>query len=115
MAGVIRLMLCVSVICGSWCSGIRIRDSNTIRYLRYDPESPTSHTLVCEWENKTVVNDAQWTRNDETVKENTGRLTLNKEFIGTENPQASEGMYRCVRGTDKSEPLALFGKCCGVS
>ena len=39
-----------------------------------------------------------------------GRLRLNQNTIGTENPQSFEGLYRCESGGETSALVALFGK-----
>ena len=55
-----------------------------------------------------------WTRDGKDVEEKlvqgNGRLILNQNTIGTEDPQSFEGLYRCHSGGETSAPVALFGK-----
>jgi len=93
------------------CSGVRIRGHQKGSEITYDPENPKQIQLVCEDDNGNIINNARWTRNNQTLDiGQRGRLTLNSNVIETENPQRFEGMYRCETDDERSDPLAFYGK-----
>ena len=77
----------------------------------YDPRNPREYVLSC---NHDSDDKPTWTRDGEFVEEElvlgNGRLRLNQNTIGTEDPQSFEGLYRCHSGGETSTPVALFGK-----
>jgi len=94
------------------CSGVRIRDHGKGSEITYDPDRPGLTKLACEHNDGSIIKDARWTRNGETLTNinQGGRLILNSKVIGTENPQSFEGMYRCETDDERSDPLAFYGK-----
>ena len=92
------------------CNGIRIRGSNSITY---NPSSPSSNRLSCLNGNDQRINNATWTRNGDEVDPSmvqSGQLILERDTIGTDNPQGFEGRYRCHSNGETSGELAFYGK-----
>ena len=94
-------------------AGIRIRGSSL--YYTYDPRNPgTDFRLTCEQDNGVSITDASWTRDGELLEDGlvqgNGRLALNQETIGTEDPQSFESLYRCHSAGKTSDPTTFFGK-----
>ena len=87
-----------------------IRISGGTSY-RYDPRNPSEYMLTCNHDN---YDPTTWTRDGERVEKKlvlgNGRLRLNQNTIGIEDPQNFEGLYRCHSGGETSAPVALFGK-----
>ena len=87
-----------------------IRISGGTSYT-YDPRNPSEYRLSCNHNND---GPTMWTRDGEDVEpelvQANGRLLLNQNTIGTEDPQHFEGLYRCRSGGETSAPVALFGK-----
>jgi len=113
MTGALRIsiLFILEVLLTLRCSGVRIRSYGKGSEITYDPDNPRRTQLTCEDNNGIVINNARWTRNDQTldiVQE--GRLTLDSNVIGAENPQRFEGMYRCETDDGRSDPLAFYGK-----
>lgn len=106
MQQVIRqiILLAAVAVCVVRCSGIRIPGG--FSSFTYDPSNPTTLTLSCLDDNGNI-DDAEWLKNDEPIEE-TGRWTLNKDKIGTEDPQSFEGNYSCRSGQDTSEPVSFY-------
>ena len=78
----------------------------------YDPRSPstTDYTLTCKHDDDDMPT---WTRDGESVEElvlRNGRLRVDQNTIGIDDPQRFEGLYRCHSGGETSDPVALFGK-----
>ena len=93
-------------------AGISILGSSS---YTYDPRNPgTGFRLTCQRDNSSSIIDATWTRDGElvgvVVVQGNGRLALNVNTIGTEDPQSFEGLYRCHSAGETSDPIAFFGK-----
>ena len=92
------------------CNRISIRGSDAITY---DPRNPSTNRLTCQDDNNVAIRDATWTReygSDDTIVVESGRLILNENIIGSDNPQDFEDMYRCHHNGDMSAPIAFYGK-----
>ena len=109
MQQVIRLSFMVISIFALRTYG-EIRISGGSSYT-YDPRNPSEYRLSCNHDNDGPIT---WTRDGKDVEEKlvqaNGRLILNQNTIGTEDPQSFEGLYRCHSGGETSAPVSLFGK-----
>ena len=113
MQQVIRLsFIVISVFALRSYGTIKISGGNS---YRYDPRNPSEYILTCNHNN---YGPTTWTRDGERVEEKlvlgNGRLRLNQNTIGTEDPQSFEGLYRCHSGGETSALVALFGKISSV-
>ena len=93
-----------------------LRTYGTIRisggtWYTYDPRNPSEYRLSCNHDNDNLPT---WTRDGKPVEQElvlgNGRLRLNQNTLGTEDPQSFEGLYRCHSGGETSAPVSLFGK-----
>ena len=110
MQQVIRLSFIVISIFALRTYGT-IRISGGTSYM-YDPRNPTEILWTCNRNNDGPIT---WTRNNEPLVGDglvlgNGRLRLNQNTIGTEDPQRIEGLCRCHSGGETSAPVSLFGK-----
>ena len=115
MQQLVRLILILLAIFILRSDGIRIRGGSSS--YTYDPRNPGTTRLTCEQDNGFSISSASWSRNGVLIEggegspvQSNGRLALNQENIGTEDPQSFEGLYRCHNGDARSDPVAFFGK-----
>ena len=110
MEQVIRLSFIVISIFALRTYGT-IRISSGTSYT-YDPRNPSEYRLSCNHDNDDKP--PTWTRDGKDVEPElvlgNGRLILNQNTIGIDDPQSFEGLYRCHIGGETSDPVSLFGK-----
>ena len=107
MKGIISILMVIYVV---RCTSVRIRGGGSSLTVVYDPSNPVDYSLSCVDNRNRQIDNARWTWNGQPINSNGGRVLLNRNSIGTTNPQQHEGLYRCRRGTEVSDPLAFFGK-----
>ena len=107
---VVRLSILMAAICLLVSNAIRIRGANSIIY---EPSSPSNNRLTCEDDLGQKINDPTWIRDNGVIEASfiqNGRLVLEEETIGTDDPQSFEDRYRCRSNDDTSDELSFYGK-----
>jgi len=113
MTGTLRIsiLFILEVLLTLRCIGIRIRGYGRDSSITYDPDNPITFSLVCEQDDGSIIDDSHWTLDGQRLNiGGGGRLILDSNVIGTDNPQSFEGMYRCETTNAMSDPLAIYGK-----